>query len=82
MRDLVELYLSRGGAGEVPELEARARAATREMAREGTPISYVRSIFVPEDEICFHLFEAPSAEAVFEATRRAKLAVDRIVEAV
>jgi hypothetical protein len=82
MRYLVELYLSRANAGEVPELEARARAASRELAREGTPVSYLRSIFVPEDEICFHLFEAPSAEAVLEATKQARLAVDRIVEAV
>lgn len=82
MRYLVEAYLSRLNAGEVPELEARARAATRRLAQEGKPVRYVRAIFVPEDEICFHLFEAPSPEAVLEASRRARLDVDRVVEAV
>ena len=40
------------------------------------------SSFLPDDEVCLHLFEAPSADAVSEAMRRAALAVDRIVETV
>lgn len=52
------------------------------MRAEGIPVRFVRSIFVPEDESCFYLFEAPSAEAVRQAVHRARLRFDRIVEAV
>ncbi len=42
---------------------------------------FVRSIFVPEDEACFHLYEATSAETVHKAARRAGLAFERVTEA-
>ncbi len=41
---------------------------------------FVRSVFVPEDEACFYLYEAPSAEAVREAARRAALPFARFAE--
>ena len=43
---------------------------------------YLRSIYVPEDETCFHLFESPSIEGVEEVGRRAGLVFNRITEAV
>jgi hypothetical protein len=52
------------------------------MTREGQRVRYLRSIFVPEDEICFLLFEAASPELVGKASRRAELAYERIVEAI
>jgi hypothetical protein len=42
----------------------------------------VRSSFLPADELCLHLIEAESAEAAGEASRRAGMAPERIVEAV
>jgi hypothetical protein len=42
----------------------------------------VRAIFVPEDETCFFLYEAASAEAVRDAAHRAGLSSGRITEAV
>jgi hypothetical protein len=47
---LVEVYAPRGS--DITELVAHARAA------DG--VRHLRSIFVPEDEVCFHLFSARS----------------------
>jgi hypothetical protein len=43
------------------------------MRREGTPVRFLRSIFVPEDDTCFLLYEAPSARSVRQAAGRAGL---------
>jgi hypothetical protein len=37
--------------------------------------------FLPDDETCFHIFEAASVEAVSEACRRAGIGSGRIVRA-
>jgi hypothetical protein len=58
----------------------RARLAAEELARSGTPVRYMRSIFVLEDETRFFLFEAGSADAVQEAARHAALPFERIAE--
>ena len=81
-RYLVELYLPRTGADGLHSAARRARAAAEEMTREGTPIRYLRGIFLGGDEICFHLYEAGSPELVVEASRRAAIPVERVVEAV
>jgi hypothetical protein len=77
-----EAYVARPRAGELRAHERRARAAARELSRQGTPIRFMRSIFMPADEICFYVFEAPSAEAVGVVCERAALRFARIVEAV
>ncbi len=79
---LVELYVSREHTRAVEAGARRAEAAAKELTREGTPVRYLRSIFVPEDETCFYLYEADSGDAVREAARRAGLPFDRIAEAV
>jgi hypothetical protein len=60
-----------------------ARLPTRHCRGEhaAQPARYLRSTYVPEDEICFHLFEAESVESVREASLLASLIFDRIVEA-
>jgi len=79
---LVELYVSRTDADAVERGAARARLAAEALTREGTPVRYLRSIFVPEDETCFYLYEAVSSDAVLESGRRAALTFERIAEAV
>jgi len=55
------------------EATERAGAMAEQMARERTQVRFLRSIFVPGDEICFLLFTGPSAEAVTEVVRRASI---------
>lgn len=81
-RYLVECYVANERRDELSGAETRARAAARAMARDGIAIRYIRSTFIPEDDTCFHVFEGPSAAAVDEATRRADISYDRIVEAI
>ena len=40
----------------------------------------MRTIFVPEDETCYVLIDAASAEVVHETARRASLAVERVTK--
>ncbi len=78
---LVELYVARTDGAAVDRGAVNARRAAQKLTREGTPVRYLRSIFVPEDEICFHLYEAETAEHVREAARRAELSFERVTEA-
>lgn len=75
---LGELYLSREGGAAVENDEARVRVAAVQLTREGRQIRFLRTIFVPEDETCFYLFEAASAGAVREVGIRAALPFDRV----
>jgi hypothetical protein len=79
---LVEVYLPRSRTDEARAAGHRARAAAEELSRAGRRVRYVRTTFLPGDETCFHLFEAPSAEPVEEVSRRARLGGARIVLAV
>ncbi len=74
-RYLAELYLPKNA--DIASATARAKAAA-----EPGPARYVRSIFVPEDETWFLLYEASTMEAVEEAVEAASLPCARIVEAV
>ena len=78
----LELERPRDGWGRLQELSAQARQASEQMQAEGTPVRYLRSIFVPEDEACFYLYEAASADSVREAARRAGLPLASITEAI
>ena len=79
---LVELYLSRSRAHEAPASGLRARAAAEDLGREGMVVRYVRTTFLPDDEMCFHVFEADSAGEVEEVCRRAHIEHARIVSVV
>ena len=78
---LVEVYVPRLGEDELQRAAERARSAAEEMSREGIPLRFIRSVFIPEDETCFWLYEGPSAAAVGEASRRAAISFERVVEA-
>jgi Protein of unknown function (DUF4242) len=79
---LVELYVSRMDAAAAERGAERARRAAERLAGRGTPVRYLRGLFVPEDETCFLLYEAGSPETVREAARLAGLRCDRVAEAI
>jgi hypothetical protein len=76
-RYLIEAYLVAQ-----PGLLEEARRRARRAAQLGDQVRYLRTTFVPRDETCFHLFDAPSSTVLGEAVRRAELDHLRIVEAV
>jgi len=78
---LVETFLARGAAGERQARERRASSAAEILTREGTRVRFGGSIHVPEDEICFFTFEAPSGTAAELAAQRAGIEPIRVVEA-
>jgi hypothetical protein len=51
------------------------------MAAEGTAIRLLDTLLIPEEEICFFVFEACSPEDVAELGRRAEIGYERIVRA-
>jgi hypothetical protein len=80
---LVEFYLSRTDREAAVAGADSARLAAEELTRRGTPVRYLSSIFVPpEDETCFHLYEAISADAIREVAQCADLSFERVLEAI
>jgi hypothetical protein len=74
---LVESYLA-----DSPAAVKAARERARAMEDERAGVRYVRTTFLPGDEVVLHLFEAPSAQALGKAGRLAEMRYERIVEAV
>ena len=77
---LLELYVPRTCS--VPEASAAARSVEDAARRSGLELRYVRTLFVAEDETCFHVFEAPSREILAASLERAGVREARITEAI
>lgn len=79
---LVETYMARGQARHRAARDERARSAAAELTAGRTRVRFDRSIYVPEDEICFFVFAATSARHAALAAERAALGPIRVVEIV
>ena len=79
---LVERYLPRSRAADADAEARRARDAAESLSREGHVVRYIRTTVLPDDETCFHLIEADSADVVSELCVEAGLLHARIVRAV
>jgi hypothetical protein len=60
----------------------RATAAAAELRRKGRPVDYVGALLVPGDEVVFHLFAAKSVRTVREASLRAGVEFERVLESI
>lgn len=57
-----------------------ARVLDARAAMAGLGVTHLRSVVIPADEMCMHLFAAARESDVIVAYRRARLPYDRIVE--
>jgi Nickel responsive protein SCO4226-like len=78
----LELGRPAEGWERLDELILSARRAGDELTRAGRHVQFVRSIFVPEDDTCFCVYQAAALEDVREAARRAALSGQRVTEVV
>jgi len=69
---LAERYLSPRGGSVLAADVARVRAEV------GTTVRLLHTFYVPDDEICFHLFESESAELVEQVGVAAGLDLTRV----
>jgi hypothetical protein len=77
---LAECYVS--AADQPDDVAALMRLGADAAAGEGVDVTYIRSILIPGDETCFHVFEAATAEAVAAVGVRVAVPLIRVVEAV
>ena len=78
---LLESYLGTVGEPDLVELASRLSSAAESVSREGEPVRYLHSTYVPMDETCLHFVEASSAAAAERFARHAALSFDRVLEA-
>ena len=78
---VVERYRSRSDPDSLRAVADRIATGARHGGPPGTSVRSVRTIFLPEDETCLHLFEADSEADVRAVARRVGLEVDRLVHA-
>jgi hypothetical protein len=79
---LVECYAPGIERTAVQSAGLRARAASAELREEGHAVEYLGALLVPEDEVVFHIFSSGSACTVHEASVRACVAHERVVESI
>ena len=70
---LVEVFVARTDATGAIRLALDAESATEQMQREGIPVRLSRSMFVPDEETCFLVYQAATVHTVVEAAERAGL---------
>ncbi|MFI6680341.1 nickel-binding protein [Kribbella sp. NPDC050470] len=78
---IVERQLPGVATGDVTAAAVRARDAADQLTREGTPVRYIGSVYVPSDGSCHCLFEASSETAVRQVNEIAAIPLERIAPA-
>jgi Protein of unknown function (DUF4242) len=79
---MVERFLPGVSAGQPAAVELLAKQLAMHLSTEGGTVRHLRSLFVPQDEQCFLLFQATSAHALAETLERLGIAYERIAEVI
>jgi hypothetical protein len=79
---LVECYAPGIDRARVGSEAARAAAAAAELRADGVSVEYLQALLVCADEVVFHVFASDGAAAVREASLRAGVAFERVLESV
>jgi hypothetical protein len=79
---LVECYKPGLERADVEFAADRARAASAKLREEGRKVQYVGAILVPGDEVVFHVFASECERTVREASVRASVVYERVVESI
>jgi Protein of unknown function (DUF4242) len=81
-RYLVEWYQPALSAALLEETQRQLGRSAAEVSQEGTAVSLLMTLFVPDDEVAFCLFAAGSPTSVEQTCRRAALPFERISRAI
>ncbi len=79
---LVECYSPGVRTDDVESAAELAAAACEQLRAEGVSVEYSGAILVPGDEVVLHLFTSDSEDAVRQASERAALPFERILETI
>ncbi len=79
---LVEVFTPRASARDLATAERRSISAARHLSGTDGEVRFVRMTYIPEDEMCFFVFDARSSREAALVAQRAGLEPIRVVEAV
>ena len=78
---VVEMFVDQLASRNWRDICGEMRAVIESSDRLGSNVRYVRSIVVPDDEVCFHVFEAASADAIEAVLAAGGMRSDRVYPA-
>ena len=79
---LVESYAPGSSNEDLTVATDRVRRAAKASQDAGGHIAYMGALFMPRDEVVFHLFASQEVALVREVCRRSSIAVERVVESI
>ena len=79
---LVECYMPGVAERDVAAASERAQRVAEEFRADGRDVAYLGALFVAADEAVYHQFHASDASVVVDASRRAGLSFERVVESI
>jgi hypothetical protein len=78
---MVERSLKGISMDQLGAAQKRAIQTAADMTAAGTPVSYIRSTFVPDSGRCMCLFEGTDAASVEALNRKAEIPFDKVTPA-